>query len=272
MKVFVLASGSSGNAALFASGGTQILVDAGISPDTLLDRLSRAGFVPLLDAIVITHAHDDHLGQYKRIAEKFNLPVYMSESTVRHAQPSGQLRLRYFHPRQAFEIGALTISPLPLPHDAPQVSLTISDGRRKASIATDLGEVPPALPEHLGHSDIVLIESNHDVEMVDRGPYPRHLKRRILSARGHLSNEQSAELIKTFGDQVKTVVLMHLSKANNRAELALNAAGAALAGKRVHLHLAPAQGLLELDTETPRPESARPREKENGQRYLPGIE
>lgn len=271
MKVFVLASGSSGNAAVFASSGTQILVDAGISPDALMDRLSRAGHVPLLDAIVITHSHDDHLGQYKRIADKFNLPVYMSEATARYAQPNGQVNLRYFHPQKAFSIGALTVSPLPLPHDAPQVSLTIFDGRHRASIATDLGEVPPSLSEHLGQSEIVLIESNHDVEMLDRGPYPRHLKRRILSARGHLSNEQARGLIKTFGDPVKTVVLMHLSKANNRADLALDTARDALSGKKVHLHLAPAQGLLELDTCAPPAESAWPREKENGQRYLPGF-
>lgn len=270
MKVFILASGSSGNTAVFASKGTQLIVDAGISPDALSGRLSAAGHVPLLDALIITHAHDDHLGQYERIAKKFNLPVYMSESTARNAQPSGQIALRYFHPQKPFEIGALTISPLPLPHDAPQVSLTISDGTHSASIATDLGEVPPALPAHIGQSEIVLIESNHDAEMLDRGPYPRHLKRRILSARGHLSNEQAHGLIKTFGDRVNTVVLMHLSKANNRAELAVETARDALSGKHVHLHVAPAQGLLELDTNAPRAKTAWPREQ-NRQRFLPGF-
>ncbi|HZF54838.1 MAG TPA: MBL fold metallo-hydrolase [Polyangiaceae bacterium] len=258
MRVFILASGSSGNATLFESKGTRVLVDAGIGPRTLERKLGEAGASGLPHAIVVTHGHGDHLGSYSKIGAKLGIPVFMTESTARFASPGGEIDLRYYSPRQPFSIGALTLSPLPLPHDAAQVALVIGDGERSAAIATDLGEVPPALPDHLAGCEVVLIESNHDVEMLQRGPYPSFLKRRVLSARGHLSNAQTHTLLRALGPRAHTVVLMHLSKTNNRPDIALDSAHDALAGRRVRVQVAPAIGPLALDAAMPPPDRPLP--------------
>jgi phosphoribosyl 1,2-cyclic phosphodiesterase len=258
MRVFILASGSSGNATVFESKGTRVLVDAGIGPRTLERKLREAGASGMPHAIVVTHAHGDHLGSYSKIGAKLGIPVYMTESTARFARPTGEVSLQYYSPRQPFAIGALTLSPLPLPHDAAQVALVVGDGERSAAIATDLGEVPPALPGHLAGCDVVLIESNHDVEMLQRGPYPSFLKRRVLSARGHLSNAQAHGLLQALGPSAHTVVLMHLSKTNNRPDIALESARDALAGRRVRVQVAPAVGPLALDASMPPPDRPLP--------------
>lgn len=258
MRVLVLASGSSGNATLFESKGTRVLVDAGIGPRTLARKLREAGVEGMPHAVVVTHGHGDHLGSYSKIGAKLGVPVYMTESTARFARPSGEVSLHYFSPRQPFAIGALTLSPLPLPHDAAQVALVIGDGEHRAAIATDLGEVPPGLPGHLAGCDVLLIESNHDVEMLERGPYPGFLKRRVLSARGHLSNAQAHGLLRALGPRAHTVVLMHLSKTNNRPDIALESARDALSGRRVRLDVAPAVGPLSLDAALPPPDWALP--------------
>lgn len=258
MRVLVIASGSSGNATLFESKGTRVLVDAGVGPRTLVQKLREAGAGGLPHALVVTHAHGDHLGSYSKLSAKFGIPVYMTEATARFARPSGEVALRYYSARQPFGIGALTVSPLPLPHDAAQVALVFGDGERSAAIATDLGEVPPALSNHLAGCEVVLLESNHDVEMLKRGPYPGFLKRRVLSARGHLSNAQAHGLLRTLGPGVHTVVLMHLSKTNNRPDIALESARDALAGRRVRVMAAPPVGPLVLDATLPPPDQALP--------------
>ncbi|NUQ73121.1 MAG: MBL fold metallo-hydrolase [Polyangiaceae bacterium] len=258
MRVLILASGSSGNATLFESKGTRVLVDAGIGPRTLAQRLREAGAGGMPHAVVVTHGHGDHLGSYCKIGAKLGIPVYMTESTARFASPPGGVSLHYFSPRQPFAIGGLTLSPLPLPHDAAQVALVVADGERSAAIATDLGEVPPGLPGHVAGCDVLLIESNHDVEMLERGPYPGFLKRRVLSARGHLSNAQAHGLLRALGPRAHTVVLMHLSKTNNRPDLALESARDALAGRRVRLAVAPPSGPVLFDAALPPPDRALP--------------
>jgi hypothetical protein len=119
------------------------------------------------------------------------------------------------------------------------VALVVEGGGRRAAIVTDLGEVPPGLPAHLGRCDVVLVESNHDAEMLRRGPYPAFLKRRVASARGHLSNAQAHGLLRALPRETHTVVLMHLSRTNNTPELALESARDALSGRRVRLLCAP---------------------------------
>jgi phosphoribosyl 1,2-cyclic phosphodiesterase len=250
MKVVVIASGSGGNATLFESGGTRVLVDAGVGPRTLADKLREAGS-DLPQAIVITHAHQDHVGQCLRLSRRFKIPIYASEATARIDLFHGREQVRVYSPREPFMIGALTISPLPLPHDAAQVSLVFSDGERRAAIVTDLGEVPPALPGHLAGCDIALIEANHDPEMLQRGPYPAFLKRRISSARGHLSNLQTHTLLRNLSKETHTVVLMHLSETNNRPDLALTMAKDALSGRRIRLFAAAQNDCLALDAAAP---------------------
>lgn len=235
MRITVVASGSQGNAALFESRGTRVLVDAGVGPRTLESRLAAAGAGGLPQALVITHAHGDHLGHFEAIARRLGIPVWVSEGTSRVARLAAVDRIRVYGAREPFAIGALTIAPSPVPHDAAQVAITVSDGARRAALATDLGEVPPDLAAHLAGVDVLLIESNYDAAMLAGGPYLPHLKRRVASSRGHLSNRQTHELLRRVGASTHTVVLMHLSEINNQRELALETARDALHGRRVRL-------------------------------------
>lgn len=256
MKIIVLASGSKGNASVWESGGTRILIDAGISTRQLLRKLRACGSDGRLDAIVITHAHGDHVGLCVRIAQQLDVPVYVSESsTARLRDLERFVKLHRYSTREPFRIGRLTLSPLPVPHDVSQVALVVTDGRYSAAIATDLGEVPPDLPEHIAHCDVLLVESNHDVEMLQRGPDPPKVKQRNLSKHGHLSNEQTHALLRSLPDRFHTVVLMHLSRTNNRPDIALEVASDALAGRQVRLFAAAQDDTLVLDARAPRPPS-----------------
>jgi phosphoribosyl 1,2-cyclic phosphodiesterase len=261
MKITILASGSGGNATLFEAGGTRVLVDAGIGPRALAQRLAASGTTGLPHAVVVTHAHQDHLGQCLRLAGKLKIPIYASEATARAEMLLGRPEVRVFGMREPFAIGALIVAPTPLPHDAAQVALVLSSGGRRAAIVTDLGEVPPALAEALAGVDVALIESNHDAEMLSRGPYPAFLKRRVASARGHLSNAQAHALLQALPRETHTVVLMHLSETNNRPALAMEMARDALAGRGTRLLCAPPRETIVLDAAArpaPVAEAARP--------------
>lgn len=253
MRVLVLESGSLGNATIFEAGGTRVLVDGGIGVQPLADRMRVAGMDGPPDAIVVTHGHQDHVGQSVRLSRKLKIPIYASEATSRIKAFNGKKSVRVFGAREPFTIGALTVSPLPIPHDADQVALVIEARGRRACIVTDLGEVPPDLPAHLAGCEIALIESNHDVEMLRSGPYPAFLKRRIASARGHLSNVQAHALLRALPQATHSVVLMHLSRTNNRPEIALASAQDALAGRLLRLIVAGQSNGLLLDA-TARPE------------------
>lgn len=231
---------------MFEAEGTSVLIDAGIAPRTLEAKLATAG-ARLPDAIVITHAHQDHVGHALRLARRLKIPIHVSEATSRAVSLHGREEIRIFSAREPFAIGTLTIAPTPLPHDAAQVALVVEGGGRRAAIVTDLGEVPPGLSSHLARCDVVLIESNHDLEMLQSGPYPAFLKRRIASARGHLSNAQAHALLRTLPVATHTVVLMHLSTSNNHPEIALESAQDALGGRRVRLLAATQDASLVLD-------------------------
>lgn len=251
MKVLVLASGSSGNASIVESGGTRILVDAGTGLAALREKAKGAGLGEGIDAIVITHAHGDHLGECLRLSKKLKVPIWASESTARSDRLAGRENVRVFGAKHPFAIGAITISPTPLPHDCAQVALRFDGGGKSAAIVTDLGEVPPALPGHIASCDVLLIESNHDADLLRWGPYPSSLKRRVASSRGHLSNVQTHELLRRLSPRTHTVVLLHLSSTNNRPALALEVARDALKGKTVALHAAAADDRLLVDAAEP---------------------
>ena len=260
VKVVVVASGSTGNATLFESGGTRVLVDAGIGPYTLLRRLralaganggtADADLKP--HAVVLTHAHGDHAAHCQVVARRFGIPLYVSEGTRRELALE-RSDVQVFGTRDPFAIGALTVAPMPLPHDAAQVAFVVTDGTRSAGIATDLGEVPAALPEHFAHCDVLLVESNYDPFILDAGPYLPHLKRRVASARGHLSNPQLAELLRRLPKATHTVVLLHVSQTNNRRDIALETAKDALSWRNVTLHVAAADEPLAIDAAAPPP-------------------
>ena len=269
----VLASGSEGNATLVESGGTRVLVDAGIGPFALRCALERARLAVGLDAVVVTHAHADHFGFARKYAKKMRVPVYVTEATARAHDLPREGRFHTFGPRDPFEVGELLVSPVPVPHDAPQVAVSICDGRRRVGVVTDVGEVTGRLADHLALCDVLLVESNHDAEMLERGPYPAFLKRRVASAGGHLSNAQTHELLARLSPRTRTVVLMHLSRTNNYVPLALDCARDALAGRRVNLYAAPSRELLMVDADAPAPApipGAAPRSERERPLVLPG--
>jgi phosphoribosyl 1,2-cyclic phosphodiesterase len=251
VKVSVLASGSKGNAALFESRGTRVLVDAGLGPRALAERLAQAGAVGMPHAIVVTHAHADHAGHCGCLARRLGVPVYATRSVARSVDLAERDKTRLFGPREPFCIGSLSFSPFPVPHDVAQIALVVTDGSARVGLATDLGEIPAGLADHLRACDLLLIESNHDRDMLASGPYPEYLKKRVLSARGHLSNDQAGALLSSLPARTHTVALMHISEVNNDPRVALRSARAALGERRVTLVAAEQRTPIVLEA-TPR--------------------
>ncbi len=247
VRVTVLASGSGGNATLVQAAGTRILVDAGVGPEVIRARMTRVfGRALDIDAIVTTHAHGDHIGKLGVCARSFGARVYATEATQRRIAAMPGVSMSVYGYGTPFDIGSIRVEPMPVPHDAPQVALVFEHRWARAAIVTDLGEIPKRLAKHLEGCQLVLIESNHDPEMLRAGPYPPFLKRRVASRLGHLSNEQAAALIAQLGPETTDVVLMHISQRNNTPLLALSAARAALAGRKVKLKTAHQDTALDL--------------------------
>ncbi|MBI5517268.1 MAG: MBL fold metallo-hydrolase [Deltaproteobacteria bacterium] len=252
MRITVLASGSKGNVSLFEHGTSRVLVDAGLSVRELKVRLARACVQGAPTAQVITHAHRDHWANAEAVARHFGIPVFVSEATRRVIPLTGVSCVCVYSARQAFGIGDLELRPQPLPHDAAQVALRISSRGHAALLATDLGEVTPQLQDLVKGCEAVLIESNHDTEMLWRGPYPPSLKKRVASAQGHLSNHQTRGFLKALPREVQTVVLMHLSETNNSPGLALECAAEALSEHPARLLVASQTGVTQLATRGPK--------------------
>jgi phosphoribosyl 1,2-cyclic phosphodiesterase len=312
VRFTVLASGSKGNSTVVCGGRTRILVDAGISCRELFRRMRLAGEDPeTLDAIVITHEHQDHVNGLAVTARKLGIPVYFTEPTHRawmrwltprrqmsYAQwlelcrkqaaerqaepvaagpacdasesdpedaeaengarpaetvqvqspqaekaPSGPPSLKedptwlpaveYFQAGRPFTIGDISLSPFTVPHDAADpVGFVFSAEGVRMGFATDLGYVTPNVKQQLRNLDLLLLESNHDLEMLRDGPYPWSVKQRVLSRVGHLSNDATSEFLSTTYDgQAAYVILAHLSENNNLPELARVAAERALLGR-----------------------------------------
>jgi len=252
MRITVLASGSKGNATLVEAGPTRLLLDAGIPDELLLTQLARVGQSAPPTAVLITHAHADHHGHIDRLTRRWPLPVYCTESVRRAVHLHHAASVRVVSPRDAFRVGELDVHPMPVPHDAPQIALRLSHQGASVGFVTDLGEVPPGLHAHFADCDAVLVESNHCTEMLWHGPYTHFLKRRIASARGHLSNAQTAAFLRALPRAVRTVVLLHLSAVNNRAELARATAAEALADHPATLLVAEQFGVTQVETLPPR--------------------
>ncbi|HEU4635561.1 MAG TPA: MBL fold metallo-hydrolase [Edaphobacter sp.] len=295
MQMTVLASGSKGNSTVISSSKTRVLVDAGLSCRELIKRMAMVGEDPsTLDAILITHEHQDHVTGLGVLARKLGIPVYFTEPTHRawvrmmkprttmsyaqwltHVQQEKEARARaaaqsfapepglcdsmsaaveansaettcgepdepetattkskvdptflpaveYFHSGRQFVIGDIEVTPFTIPHDAadPCGFVFSSEGVRMA-IATDLGYMPPNVKAALKRIDVLLLESNHDLEMLKDGPYPWSVKQRVLSRVGHLSNMATAEFLeRDYDGSAAYVVLGHLSESNNAPELA----------------------------------------------------
>jgi phosphoribosyl 1,2-cyclic phosphodiesterase len=276
MRMTVLASGSKGNSTIVSSSCTRILVDAGLSCRELLKRMQMADEDPAaIDALLITHEHQDHVQGLAVLARKLGVPVYFTQATHRawmrwmmpHKRmtyaawlalrqqdlaqrqaavaappaaaseveceddaPGGNLPkdpcslpgVEYFAAGTDFSIGDIAITPFTIPHDAadPVGFVFEADGVRMA-IATDLGYMPPNVNMAIRNCDVLMLESNHDLEMLRDGPYPWSVKQRVMSRVGHLSNEAVSDFLeKNYDGNASYVVLAHLSECNNLPELA----------------------------------------------------
>ncbi|MCQ5029656.1 MBL fold metallo-hydrolase [Flavonifractor sp. DFI.6.63] len=239
LELCTLASGSSGNCLLASDGTTHLLIDAGISARRICKSLRALGVEPAgLSGILITHEHSDHIGGLATLTKQLRLPVYASRGTALQLCYRIAFLEDVIHPFQAagaFSIGSLGITSFPTPHDsADSVGYTLTDGRRKAAVSTDLGHLTPAVSAGIAGAHLLVCEANHDVEWLRCGPYPYFLKQRILGDRGHLSNEAGAALAcAAVEGGAQTVVLAHLSAENNTPVRAYDTVHAALSGRGV---------------------------------------
>lgn len=234
-----LGSGSSGNATLVEARAlhgkvVRLLVDCGLSLRELTRRLAQRGCGPQdLDAVFVTHEHSDHIGCVQTLMRKHGTPVWMSQGTwqgvaAEHAPPP---QLHYARDAEPIVIaGHVELRPYAVPHDAREpLQLTVSDGQHRLGILTDVGAETPRLVQELRQCDSLLLECNHDADLLASGPYPPFLKRRIAGPRGHLSNDAAAAILRQcLHDKLKHVVAAHLSEKNNRPDLAALALGSVL--------------------------------------------
>jgi len=243
VSVSMLASGSRGNCAVVASARTKILVDAGISGRETFKRMKSLGDdARSLSAILITHEHSDHVYGLAALAKKLNIPVFMTGATQqawsRAMRNQNGVRPKLdkferFESGCSFQVGDIAVQPFTIPHDAADpVGFTFRAEGIKVGLATDLGYLPVSVRDHLRGCDVLIMESNHDLEMLRGGPYPWSVKQRVMSRVGHLSNEALAEFFTNDYDNGATfVVLAHLSDQNNHPEIARRGAEKALAAR-----------------------------------------
>jgi Metal-dependent hydrolases of the beta-lactamase superfamily I len=240
IKFCSLFSGSSGNSIFLSVGGTKLLVDAGLSAKRIIEALVSIGENPCeLSAILITHEHIDHIKGAGILSRKFNIPIYANENTWSVMAPMiGPVKpenIAYLCTGSEFGIGDITIKTFPTPHDACEsVGYNFFAEGKKITIATDIGHVNLELLNCLEASDLLLLESNHDVEMLRVGPYPYHLKKRIAGDNGHLSNETAGKVIAYMAEKgTRRFLLGHLSRENNFPELAYQTVCNALFEKKM---------------------------------------
>ncbi len=229
MRFVSIASGSSGNCIYIGSENTHILVDAGISNKKIEAGLNEIGVKGSeLDGILITHEHSDHIRGLGILARKHPAPIYGTKETIEELlgmSGLGEYPRELLHPIEPdvdFAVGDLSIQAFRIDHDAANpVAYRVRCGRKSVAVATDLGHYDQYIIDHLQGLDAVLLESNHDVRMLETGPYPYYLKRRILGEYGHLSNDSAGQLLNhVLHDGLKKILLGHLSKTNNYPELA----------------------------------------------------
>jgi len=227
IKFCSLYSGSSGNSLFISDGRTKMLIDSGISGKRIIEALVAIGENPSeLSAILVTHEHSDHIKGVGILSRKFDIPIYANENTWNAMEqaigPVNMKNKMCFYNCEEFEIGNICIKAFPIPHDAVDpVGFNFFLGSKKITTATDIGHITKELISHLMGSDLLFIESNHDVEMLKVGPYPWPLKKRILGERGHLSNEMAGKVVAHLAKKgTKKFLLGHLSRENNFPELA----------------------------------------------------
>jgi len=229
IRFAMLGSGSAGNGLVVESGGTRVLLDCGFGVRDTTRRLARLGLVPTdLSGIVVTHEHDDHVGGVMAFADRHDLPVWLTWGTFQALGPAvvtGDAmvvdpppgRCRFLEGDVPFALGDLEVHAFPVPHDAREpVQYVFSDGDRRLGVLTDIGEPTPHVERMLSGCDALVLECNHDRDLLERGPYPRWLKSRVGGAFGHLANDQAGGLLGRIDrSRLSHVVAAHLSERNN---------------------------------------------------------
>lgn len=238
MIAISLQSGSSGNCIYVEAGGVKLLFDAGIAGVQAEERLAAHGRdVRQVDGVIISHDHSDHVSHAGVFQRKYGLPLYITSRTLAAASSRctlGKLRdVRHFHSSGIIRFGGVTVQAIPTPHDGEDGAVfVVSAGSRRLGVMTDLGHVFKDLVHIVASLDAVFLESNYDPDMLTAGPYPAYLKHRIRGPRGHISNHESAELLRraSAAGRLRWACLSHLSEQNNHPDLALRTHRAVLGG------------------------------------------
>lgn len=233
MRFASLGSGSGGNGLVVEAASTRVLVDCGFSLAETRARLARIGLAPDdLDAVLVTHEHSDHIGGVARLALKHELPVWCTHGTLANwrMQTDNLPWVEIIDTQRPFRVGALEILPFPVPHDAREpVQFVFADGRRRLGVLTDAGHITPHIVASLDGVNALVLECNHDADMLANGPYPPSLRRRVGGQYGHLENRQAASLLQKMDvTGLRHLVAAHLSRKNNTPVLARTALAAAL--------------------------------------------
>jgi phosphoribosyl 1,2-cyclic phosphodiesterase len=217
MEVSVIASGSNGNCCLIQKKGVSFLIDAGKSCREIERRMDGLGkSLENIEGIILTHSHQDHLAGAGVISRKYDVPIYMTKDVYMHAIGKlGEVKTKTFCPDKSFKIKGISIKPIPTSHSVSSCGFVID----KFGLFTDTGIVTKEMEDAIPKLKCILLESNHDIDMLINGPYPAYLKKWILSDEGHLSNIEASKLIQEKGTNLSLALLAHLSGNNNTAEI-----------------------------------------------------
>jgi len=229
MKFSILGSGSSGNSIYFGSDNTHILIDTGISNKRIEEGLKNLGLkVSDLSGVLITHEHSDHIQGLRTLTKKYQIPIYATKGTLDYIKAKKIIEgnedlCNVISADTKITIDDIDASVFKISHDASEpVGFRLSTAGKSVAVATDMGVYDEYIVDKLQDLDAILLEANHDIRMLEAGPYPYHLKRRILGSKGHLCNEIAGKLLaRILNDNIKHVLLGHLSKENNYPSLLL---------------------------------------------------
>lgn len=252
MRVCIFASGSGGNCLLVSDGNTNILIDAGISARRVENALAMAGLAADdIGGVFVSHEHSDHVKGLPQLVKKHGVPIFAPRTVAARmlgAMPALEQSVSIIPVGESFPFGNIVISAFHTMHDTDESVGYVIEGGGSFGIATDTGCINEEITSALAGVGTVVIESNHDVQMLRDGPYPVYLKKRILSDNGHLSNDDCARFARRLAENgTRQIILGHLSRENNRPAIALETVGAALEGLPVSLYSAPELGFLELE-------------------------
>ena len=235
MRFASIGSGSAGNCMVIEQANTRLLLDCGFSPNEVVKRLQSLNLMPeQISGILVTHEHDDHAKGAFKFAAKYNVPVWLSHGSLkmcdRYIPEKGHIQLNIIDSHTQFSIDNIQINPYPVPHDAREpTQFTFSDGNHKLGVLTDAGSSTAHIEHVLSGCDALVLECNHDLNMLENGPYAWPLKKRVGSKLGHLDNQSAATLLaKLDNSRLKHIIAAHLSAKNNTQHLAQTALSNAL--------------------------------------------